>query len=351
MRRFAKATTLLLLVSAFAACSDREEVGSVSANEDVQYRVIDGSTMGTYYRVQFRASEGCDIAQTDVDTLLEAFNQSLSTYIPQSEISEFNRTKAGQWIDLTPRLKTVLQAAFEVWRESQGAFDVTIGPLVNLWGFGPTEVVALPTIEAQRLAARSVGMHRLQLDQINSKARKNADEVYVDVSALAKGMGVDEVAQFLSARSCADYMVDIGGEMRLAGRNAKGAPWRIGVERPVPGRSGAIQRVLEVTNRAVATSGDYRNFRQVDGVRVDHVIDPRSGEPADNQVASVTVIHPQAMFADAYATSIMVLGAEEGLDMAQRLELPVLIIEKSADGRFIERYTDAMRVFLPTFTE
>ena len=109
--------------------------------------------------------------------------------------------------------------------------------------------------------------------------------------------------------------------------------------------------MLEVTDRAVATSGDYRNFRQVDGVRVDHVIDPRSGLPADNQVASVTVIHPQAMFADAYATSIMVLGVDQGLDMARRLELPVLIIEKSADGRFVERYTAPMEAVLPTFTE
>jgi len=313
--------------------------------------VIGGSTMGTYYRIQYRASESCNIAQSDVDGLLEGFNLSLSTYLPQSEISRFNRAAAGQWIDLTPRMRAVLQAAFDVWRESQGAFDVTIGPLVNLWGFGPTEVVALPSRAAQRTAARWVGMQQLQFDYGNAKALKNVEEVYVDLSALAKGLGVDELAESLAARSCTDYMVDIGGEMRLAGRNAKNLPWRIGIERPIPGRQGSIQRVLEVTEFAVATSGDYRNFRQVDGVRIDHVIDPRSGMPADNQVASVTVIHPKAMFADAYATSIMVLGVERGLDLAQRLDLPVLIIEKSADGRFVERYTEPMIDFLPRSTE
>jgi thiamine biosynthesis lipoprotein len=354
--RFTKAATLVLFAISFVACGVPEGESVVSANSASQYRVIDGSTMGTYYRIQYRASDSCEVAKDEVDILLEGFNLSLSTYISKSEISKLNRATAGQWVDLTPRMNLVMQAAFDVWQESQGAFDVTIGPLVNLWGFGPAEVVALPSIEAQRRAARWVGMHQLRLDHLNSKALKNADEVYVDMSALAKGLGVDEVADSFAARSCTDYMVDIGGEMRLAGRNAKGTPWRIGVERPVPGRpvpgrQSAIQKVLEVTDRAVATSGDYRNFRQVDGVRIDHVIDPRSGVPADNLVASVTVVHPQAMFADAYATSIMVLGADQGLEMANRLELPVLIVEKSADGRFIERYTAPMKAFLPTFTE
>lgn len=349
--RAARAIALVFLAGTFAACGISEGEGADTVSGVPEYRVIDGRTMGTYYRIQYRVSEGCEIVQGDIDSLLEAFNLSLSTYLPESEISRFNRAAAGQWIELTPRMISVLQAAFDVWRESQGAFDVTIGPLVNLWGFGPAEVVALPSIEAQQLAARWVGMHQLQLDHVNSKALKTADEVYVDMSALAKGLGVDEVADSLAAASCTDYMVDIGGEMRLAGRNAKGSSWRIGVERPVPGRQGAIQKVLEITDLAVATSGDYRNFRQVEGVRIDHVIDPRSGLPADNQVASVTVIHPRAMLADAYATSIMVLGTDPGLDMARRLDLPVLIIEKTADGQFIERYTEPMQTFLPTSTE
>ena len=350
-KRCFRSLLLMLWAVALLSCgrsaSDDVKLGKAAG----EYRTVTGSTMGTYYRVLYRPSEGCEISLADADRLLEEFNLSLSTYIPESEISRFNGAAADQWIDLTPRMNQVLQAAFEVWRESQGAFDVTIGPLVNLWGFGPSEGVTLPTAEAQRAASRWVGMQHLRLDHANARAQKMAAEVYVDLSALAKGLGVDELAASLVARSCTDFMVDIGGEMRLAGSNPKGRPWQIGVERPIPGRLGSIQRVLVASDVAVATSGDYRNFREVDGVRVDHVIDPRSGLPADNQVASVTVIHPEAMFADAYATSIMVLGTERGLELAQRLALPALIIEKNADGRFREHYTEAMNAFLRTPAE
>ncbi|NCF45030.1 MAG: FAD:protein FMN transferase ApbE [Proteobacteria bacterium] len=308
-----------------------------------RYTQVQGNTMGTYYRVQYRQSARCAVSQSELDSLLIAFNNSLSTYVAESEISTFNGAPAQQWVALSPRFNNVMQAALEVWRQSAGAFDVTIGPLVNLWGFGPGEVVNLPTPEAQRRAARWVGMQRLQLDYANALAQKDADAVYVDLSALAKGLGVDELADYLRATGCKDFMVDIGGEMRTQGSNASGAVWRIGVEKPLPGGRGSIQRVLTLRNGGIATSGDYRNFREIDGVRVDHVIDPRTGAPANNSVASVTVIHPQAMFADAYATTIMVLGGDAGMAFANNLDLAVLLIEKSADGGFIERYTPPMR--------
>lgn len=319
--------------------------GADAADVSASYRLLEGSTMGTYYRVQYRQTEQCAVAKNDVDRLLLSFNQSLSTYIPRSEISVFNQARADTWVSLSPRFSGVLQAALQIWRESEGAFDVTIGPLVNLWGFGPEAVVELPSDERRRQAARWVGMQQLQFDWANSAALKKIDEVYVDLSALAKGLGVDEVADYLVASDCTDFMVDIGGEMRTLGSSPSVRPWRIGVERPVPGQRGLIQKVLAVSGQGIATSGDYRNFRQVDGVRVDHVIDPRSGRPANNRVASVTVIHPQAQFADAYATTIMVLGVDDGMALAERLKLPVLIIEKTTDDTFVERYTAPMRPF------
>ena len=315
-------------------------------NQAPSYRSIEGATMGTYYRVQYRESENCATTQQELDELLQGFNQSLSTYVVDSEISAFNRADEEGWQTLSPRFSSVLQAALQVWRESEGAFDVTIGPLVNLWGFGPVEVVEIPSLEAQRSAARWVGMEQLQLDAANSAALKKVTGVYVDLSALAKGLGVDELAEHMASKSCTDFMMDIGGEIRTEGSSPRGRPWHIGIEKPVAGRLGSIQRVLSVTGQGVATSGDYRNFREVDGIRVDHVIDPRTGRPADNQVASVTVIHPQAMYADAYATTIMVLGGDAGLALAERLSLAVLVIEKDADGAFVERYTPAMTAYL-----
>lgn len=332
--------TLLVSVLFLVAC------GSEADNDPApSYRSIEGATMGTYYRVQYREGESCATSQQALDELLTGFNQSLSTYIADSEISEFNRANGEAWQSLSPRFSAVLQAALQVWRQSEGAFDVTIGPLVNLWGFGPIDAAALPSPEAQRLAARWVGMDQLQLDAVNSAAKKKADEVYVDLSALAKGLGVDELAEHMVAKACTDFMVDIGGEMRTLGSSPANRPWRIGIEKPVAGTRSSIQRVLSVSGQGVATSGDYRNFREVEGIRVDHVIDPRSGQPVDNQVASVTVIHSQAMYADAYATTIMVLGGDAGLALAERLNLAVLIIEKSTDGAFVERYTPPMRAY------
>ena len=183
-----------------------------AADVSVSYRLLEGSTMGTYYRVQYRQTQQCAVAKNEVDTLLVSFNQSLSTYIPSSEISALNQARSDIWVSLSPRFSDVLQAALQIWRESEGAFDVTIGPLVNLWGFGPEEVVELPSAESLRQAAGWVGMQQLQFDWANSAALKKIDEVYVDLSALAKGLGVDEVADYLVASNCADFMVDIGGE-------------------------------------------------------------------------------------------------------------------------------------------
>ena len=196
---------LTLGLSVLVGCgSDTQNIEPTKGSDAVSYRLLEGSTMGTYYRVQYRQTEQCVVAKNEVDTLLVTFNQSLSTYFHSSEISAFNQARAESWVSLSPRLSGVLQAALQIWRESNGAFDVTIGPLVNLWGFGPAEVVELPTAASLRQAARWVGMQQLQFDWANSAALKKIDEVYVDLSALAKGLGVDEVADYLVASAATD---------------------------------------------------------------------------------------------------------------------------------------------------
>jgi thiamine biosynthesis lipoprotein len=314
----------------------------------VAYSGFEGATMGTYYRLQYRLTSGCEPNQQRVDGFLIQFNKGLSTYIEDSEISEINAAPAGRPLPISPRFAQVLDAAMQVQQQTGGAFDVTVGPLVNLWGFGPEDRQDAPSLDEQARAGEAVGMNLISMETANGewalvKAHPNT---YIDLSALAKGFAVDELAQQLRAAGCGHFMVDIGGEVSAQGHSPSGRAWRIGVEAPAPDRPGSVQRVLSIDGQAVATSGDYRNFREIDGLRIDHVFDPRSRRPADNAVASATVIHPQAMFADAYATALMVLGVDEGLALAKDLDLPVLIIAKSADGRFVERYTPAMQPFL-----
>jgi thiamine biosynthesis lipoprotein len=340
------ALSVLMVFTGVGACSP--ESG---------YQSIQGATMGTYYKVQFKNGGQCVSSQAAVDAQLLAFNQSLSTYMEGSEITIFNNDLGSNFTPVSNRFGSVVEAATSVWEQSDGAFDVTVGPLVNLWGFGPADSGDFPSSAAQTAAFASVGMQNLELQRTREgsvevfSVRKNVPGLYVDFSALAKGLGVDEVAQSLVALGCGDFMVDIGGEVRTMGLSPKARPWRIGIEAPDATRRGIIQRVLQLTNQSVATSGDYRNFRVVDGVRVDHVVDPRSGKPADNSVVSVTVVHEQAMWADAYATALMVLGADAGIQMAEKLGLAVLVITKTSDDRFVERYTPSMTQFFLEFPE
>ena len=316
-----------------------------------QYRLMQGETMGTYYRIQYAHNSACQPSQFAVEQLLGSFNQSLSTYIADSEVSQVNQTPAGQAVSLSKRFEVALRAASELWQDSGGAFDVTVGPLVNLWGFGPTTPVQWPpTEDQQNAAAAAVGMQQLTLRE-DGTLRKQLSDTYIDFSSIAKGQAVDEVSETLLAGGCEHFLVDIGGEVRGSGVNVQQRPWRVGIEVPNSERVGAVQRVLSVADISVATSGDYRNFRQFNGQRVDHVIDPRTGKPADNAVVAVSVMHPSAMWADAYATTLMVLGTEQGLAFAEQHKLAALILTKSASGEVVERYTAALKKYLLTQAE
>ena len=288
--------------------------------------------MGTYYQVVTRSDE-CQVQTNALEARLNELNQSLSTYLPDSELSQLNRAGAGQPIDLSRALDEVLQAAELVWHESGGAFDVTIGPLVNLWGFGPGKAAdaSAPSASFQAQARARVGMHLLSL--ADGKLVKQRPDTYIDLSALAKGYAVDDLAALLKDAGCRNFMVDIGGEIFAHGLNTQGKAWRLGIESPVAGQPGQIHAVVELSNLAIATSGDYRNFRMVDGEPVDHVLDPRTGQPAASPVVSATVLHSSAMWADAYATAFMVLGEEASMNLAEQLNLPVYLIMRVSEPK------------------
>lgn len=307
-----------------------------------------GRTMGTGYQVQIsRFPERLDpdaIAQK-LDARLVEINAQMSTYQQDSELSRFNRQQTTDWFPVSPQLAQVVAKAQEISDYSDGAFDVSVGPLVNLWGFGPSpHLDAAPAAEAIQAAQAAIGYQHLQVRQEPPALRKQRPALYVDLSAIAKGYAVDVLAEYLQGLGIKNYLVEIGGEVRVRGSNPQGQPWRIAVERPSAGTR-AVQRVVRLNGQAVATSGDYRNYFEQDGQRYSHTIDPRNGYPIKHRLVSVSVIHPDCMSADGLATALMVLGPQAGQDLAVKLGLAALFIVKTDDG-FSEHYTPAFMAYL-----
>jgi FAD:protein FMN transferase len=294
--------------------------------------------MGTTYSVKVIASAVNSVElKAKIDTELIRINDLMSTYQPDSELSRFNRSVVGEWFDISPDTMDVIRIAREINRLSEGSFDITVGPLVNLWGFGPDPASSeLPSNEAIAAATARVGFGHLRLG--DGKLMKDVD-TYVDLSAIAKGYGVDRVTALLDAGGFKNYLVEIGGELGARGLNERGGPWRIAIERP-----DVAERVPFVTitfsDRGMATSGDYRNYFEKDGIRYSHTIDPATGRPVTHTLASVTVIAPTAALADGLATAIDVMGPEKGLAMAEAHHIAAFAIIKS-EGGFVERHTSA----------
>lgn len=301
--------------------------------------VFEGPVMGTRYTVKLVVSdvpvEGHLGLADLIENELEAVNSSMSTYLTDSELSRFNRRRDDEPFAFSPPVIEVLERAQEISQRSGGAFDVTVGPLVNAYGFGPGgQPPSLPAADELAELRRHVGWRLLEIDAEAGTARKLDPELYVDLSAVAKGYAVDRVARLLEEEGYEDFMVEVGGEVRTSGLNFERQPWRIGIERPVA-ETIELQRVVELSGHALATSGDYRNFYVVDGRRLAHTIDPRSGRPVEHRTAAVTVVADDCLSADGWATALMVLGAGEGLELAEREGLAALFL-LHAEGERVE---------------
>lgn len=291
--------------------------------------VLSGPTMGTTYTVRI-VSPG-DLSPHDARILIEqelsAVDASMSGYREDSELSRFNASDSTDWFAVSKPFADVVEAALEVGVESGGAFDVAVAPLVRLWGFGPSEKEGAPLPTEQELAAvgNLVNGARLHVREAPSALRKEAAAMQIDLNGIAPGYAVDRIAGRLDALALKNYMIDVGGEIRVRGRNKEGERWRIAVERPRDADRQAFA-VLQLDGESVATSGEYRHFVIRDGKRYSHTIDPRTGAPIRHSLASVVVVHPQAMYADAWATAYNVLGPREGYELAMRLSMPVMFI-------------------------
>ncbi|WP_255611685.1 FAD:protein FMN transferase [Marinobacterium arenosum] len=307
---------------------------------------VNGLTMGTGYTVKWVGQDPQAVTELHgrIDQQLQAINDSMSTYIDSSELSRLNRTPQGEWFALSAELFEVLLLARQISEQSAGQFDPTVGPLVNLWGFGPDGRVERAPSDAEIEARRGrIGYQFLELDTAKRRVRKQRD-LYVDLSAIAKGYGVDIIARLLEENGIDRYLVEIGGELRVKGSKPDGSSWRLAIESPdSAGRS--VHNVIELGQGGIATSGDYRNYFEQDGVRFSHTIDPHTGRPVVHKLASVTVIADNCAAADAYATTLLVMGEERGYAFALEQGLDAYFIVKAADG-FETRYTPGFNNYL-----
>jgi thiamine biosynthesis lipoprotein len=304
--------------------------------------------MGTSYAVELAAPID-DAVRTRLAELIEvelaAINRAMSTYDPRSELSEFNRRQDLRWAPASPGLLEVLDSASRISTSTQGAFDVTVGPLVDLWGFGPQyHTRRVPNDAAIERVRESVGYQHVQTDPFAGAIRKTLSHTQVDLSGIAKGYGVDRVAMILDRQRIEDYLVEIGGEFRARGTTAAGRPWRVGIEQPVEGRR-SLGKTVVLENRAIATSGTTKDFFEQGGQRYSHSIDPTTARPVAYPPIAVSVVADTTMEADAWATGLLVLGPERGYSLAQSHGLAALFVTASGTT-FDVRVTDALRAHL-----
>ena len=306
--------------------------------------LIQGRTMGTTYHIQVVADTAEEVTglKEKIDRRLAEINQVFSTYIKDSEISRFNALQtAGEKFAVSDDFIQVMRVAAKIHQLSEGAWDATVSPLVDLWGFGPTQRRPRkpPAAEIKALM-QTIGFERIRVAEPNFLV-KNLAALTLDLNSIAKGFAVDKLSKLVAACGFENYLVEIGGEVYAAGVRADGKNWRVGINRPQKDAAfNEVYKAVSIANRAFATSGDYRNFFEIDGVRYSHVIDPRSGYPVSNGVVSVSVIADNCTLADGLATAIMVMGAEKGLQLANRFDnIECFIVVENPDGRLLDFYS------------
>ena len=316
----------------------------VSGVEAQEAHLIEGRTMGTTYHITVVTSslESVEGLKQKIDARLEGINRVFSTYIKDSEISRFNALKkAGEKFQISDDFIQVMKAGRKIHQLSEGAWDGTISPLVALWGFGPSQrQPQKPEAAAINTLKETVGFDRIRIEAPHFLV-KNLATVTLDLNSIAKGFAVDQVSELIATAGHKDFLVEIGGEVFATGVRPDGKKWRVGINRPRKDAAfNEVYKVVTIHNQAFATSGDYRNFFEIDGVRYSHVIDPRTGYPVSNGVVSVSIIADNCTLADGLATAIMVMGADRGLQLVNRLEnVECFIVVQKSDDTLVDYYS------------
>lgn len=334
------AATACALIMLLSACTQSTE----------QLLELRGSTMGTTFSIKIPSIPDRltpEILTRLIDQRLALVNNLMSTYQPDSELSRFNAHGSTDWFDVSPELVQVIASARAISEFSGGAFDVTVGPIVNLWGFGPDATnIEMPDARSIAEARERVGYRMLEYRRSPPALRKTRADLYVDLSAIAKGYGVDQIAAALEDNGINAYLAEIGGEIRGKGTKQHGSPWLVAVERPDP-LTRSVYRIIQLNNAAIATSGDYRNFFEYGGRLYSHTIDPQSGRPVEHNLASVTVLGDDCTNADALATALSVMGGERGYALAESRNIAAFFVTRGTEG-YERRATPAFdRVLSP----
>ncbi len=336
MKKYFKIFYALFLVLIISGCDFKKEV------------LISGKTMGTTYQVKVVTPLGADVSglKEKIDRRLAEINQSMSTYIADSEINRFNAmTSLTAAFNISDDFKNVVQVAEQIYKLSEGAWDGTIKPLVDRWGFGSGELKKIPSEKEIKALLTGVGFEHL----IISKAgylKKRKPDLSLDFGSIAKGYGVDQLAALVKAGGFENYLVEIGGEVYTSGRNKNGDFWKVGINQPAKDAPvNEVYQVVPLKNQALATSGSYRNYIEIKGKFYSHIIDPRTGFPVNNGVVSVSIRADSCTFADGLATAVMVMGPEKGLELVNRLDqVEAMIILRRKGGQLVDYYSKGFKV-------
>jgi len=318
---------LLFVLFSLSLLNCCDSNSNLELNNNKTKTLIKGKTMGTTYHIVVvhpkEQSFDEEALQTNIDSLLEKLNQQVSTYILDSQVTKFNQSKTVSWNKIDNDFYSIVEAAQRVSKDSNGALNITISPLVDLWGFGLKPQKTVPKADEIKKLMPYIDYQLLEINPKNTSLRKTHPNLQIDLSAIAKGFAVDKLSKFLNHHGLINHLVEIGGELKASGLNQFDKKWRIAIEQPDQSNT-ITQQGIEISNRALATSGDYRNYFVEKGV-------PKTGYPIKHNLASVTVLHDSAMLADAYATALLVMGDEKGKLFAKEKNLDVLMIIRKED--------------------
>lgn len=316
-----------------AGCADStDSIQAAASSDNTASHELTGATMGTTWRLVWIDTEpSLEHERAELNSAIEAelarINTLMSTWDPDSELSRFNQSRSVEPVVLHADTLQVVDTALSISRMTRGRYDITLQPVIDLWGFGRDESSPTPANAAIEQALQQSGYD--QLVRVGKTIRKRLPTVSLDVSSLAKGYAVDKLGELIESHGISRYLVDIGGELRARGTRADGTAWQVGIENP----EGNVHQVITLKDTHIATSGSYRNYRIEEGKRLSHIIDGATGRPIDHQLVAVSVVHESTMLADAWATALLVVGVDRAQELMQQQGL-VVQLTTARDGRF-----------------